>query len=117
MSDPHGPIWIVNAPATPYPDDRFDGVTPRAHWNPDPDDERVLASVANEYWPETPPLNPQQPTPEQIADAARETVKEIETVLRGWPFPTVSPLPKLRALYALLAPPAPQWQAKEDPEP
>lgn len=127
MSDTHGPIWIVNAPTTPYPDDRFDA--PADTW----------AKIAAEpYGPTGAPLDPQQPTPEDmayeiavlrmrvdgwksrygaehaIAESARLTVKEIETVLRGWPFPTVSTLPHLRALYALLAPPAPVWQAKEE---
>ena len=75
----HGPIWIVNAPTPPYPEERFDGDMPT-----------------------TPPLNPQQPTPEQIADAAREALKDMTTVFSNWMFPTISDLAKLKALAALL---------------
>ena len=78
MSDTHGPIWIVEDPAQPYPDRRFDGVTP--------------------------PLDPQQPTPEQIADAARLAADDIALVFRIWPYRTTHPLDSLRALLALMLP-------------
>lgn len=74
----HGPIWIVNAPTPPYPDGRFDGV------------------------PTVPPLNPNQPTPEQIADAARLALPDMTTVFSNWMFPTISDLAALKALAALL---------------
>ena len=88
MSDPHGPIWIVEEPAQPYHDGRFDGVTP--------------------------PLDPQQPTPEQIADAARLAADDIETVFRLYGHIQTHPLPELRALLDMLTPPAPKWTAKDN---
>ena len=86
----HGPIWIVEYHAPPYPDERFDGV----------------ATI--------PPLNPQQPTPEQIADAAREALPDMLDVLRNWGYIQTYPLTWMKKLVALLRPPAYYEQAKED---
>ena len=83
-----GPTWIVADPAKPYPDRRFDGVTP--------------------------PLDPQQPTPEQIADAAREALADMQLVLHIWPYGPLSPLTGMKALVTLLTPPAPKWTATQD---
>lgn len=64
-----------------------------------------------------PPLNPNQPTPEQIADAARFAFPNIETVIRLWPYPQFD-IDGLLDLYRLLRGPmpAPAWQAKDDNE-
>jgi len=62
----------------------------------------------------TPPLDPQQPTPEQIADAAREALADMQIVLRIWPYGPLSPLTWMRALVALLTPPAPTWTTPDD---
>lgn len=119
MSDP-GPIWIVNAPAADYPDGRFDGVTPIAPVDV-PDFEAYLHAmqelnraygIPSQYM--TPPLDPQQPTPEQIADAAREALADMQIVLRIWPYGPLSPLTWMRALVALLTPPAPTWTTPDD---
>jgi len=87
-----GPIWIVNAPTEPYPDERFDGPS------------RWEAIKTEPYGPTGAPLNPQQPTPEQIADAARLAVPNIALVFRIWPYRTTHPLDNLRALLALMLP-------------
>lgn len=107
-----GPTWIITDPAKPYHDERFDGVTP--------------------------PLDPQQPTPEdmerelhmlrsrvegwklryeaanEVADAARDALDNIETVLMHWTFHFISDMSKLRALRDMLTPPAPKWTKDED---
>ncbi len=62
----------------------------------------------------TPPLDPQQPTPEQIADAARLAADDIALVFRIWPYSNLAPLGSLRMLHLLLTPPAPKWTAKEE---
>jgi len=64
----------------------------------------------------TPPLDPQQATPEQIADAARLAVPNIETVFRLYGHIQTHPLPELRTLLDMLTPPAPKWTAPEEPE-
>lgn len=103
MSDPHGPIWIVEEPAQPYPDGRFDEL-----WMADP----IKIGVDHPHY--KPPLDPQQPTPEQIADAAREALADMQLVLRIWPYGPLSPLTGMKALVTLLTPPAPKWTALED---
>ena len=83
-----GPTWIVVDKAPSYPDGRFDGVTP--------------------------PLDPQQPTPEQIAIAARLAAPDMETVFRLYGHIQTHPLPELRALLDMLTPFAPKWTATEE---
>ena len=97
-----GPTWIVADKAPPYPDGRFDGLTHSAFGY-----AHLAISV-------TPPLDPQQPTPEQIADAAREALADMQLVLRIWPYGPLSPLTGMKALVTLLTPPAPKWTALED---
>lgn len=104
--DEHGPIWIVNEPTKPYPDGRFDGP--------------AIPDASTPVWASkmgiTPPLDPQQQAPEQIADAARLAVRDMETVFRKWGYIQAHPLPELRALLDMLTPPALKWAATEEDE-
>lgn len=71
---------------------------------------RFDAPLPADVFAARPVLNPQQPTPEQIADAARLAADDMATVMRHWTFSAISDLPNLRDLLRLLTPPAPRWE-------
>lgn len=128
-----GPIWHIPEPVQSYPDGRFDGPTHGYPTYPGTVDRQHGPAAYPGDLPSQPyevvdtshldvagrvmrPLDPQQPTPEQIADAARDALADMQLVLRIWPYYPLSPLTWMRALVTKLTPLAPEWQAKDEDE-